>query len=295
MRIMTAVWGENHLNWFERSCVASLKWNEEALKDATWTIFTKREDVKTATTLAGKVNVAKIEYVELPDSVEGNSPQMGAHLLSCLNYMMNVCIKENSKLLMAPPDTVFSQGSIHALRVAGRQKSTCVAVPHARVNPSVFGQIKETPLSGAELVSLAMKHGHKAWLEAEMGHPKQNSYVGGVAWQRIGEKIISVQHRLPTVYLCEFIPSDLEYFSRAHDGLPPTFGVWDHVWPTKLIGEGRQRMIGSSDAVCILEVTKNDLNVPPEHPMSPDEPDAYWRKIAHNLVNRQYLYIMREG
>lgn len=296
LRIMTAVWGDNHLGWFERSCVQSLTWpeNRKALKEAVWTIFTKPEDVEKAVGLAAKVGVRKIEYVELPQRVQGNSPEMGAHLLSCLNYMMAVCIKDEAKLLMAPPDTIFSEGTINSLLVSGRQKGTCVAVPHPRVNPSIFGQIKSTPLSGADLTSLAMAHGHRAWLEAEMGHPTQNSYVGGIAWQRLSSKIISVQHRLPTIYLAEFVPSDIEFYRKPHDNLAPTFGYWDHTWPSELISQGRWRMVGSSDAACILEVTKNDLNVPPPHPMDPSEPDAYWRKMPHNLLNKQYLYIMRE-
>jgi hypothetical protein len=296
LRIMTAVWGDNHLGWFERSCVRSLSWpeNRKAIKDATWTIFTKKEDVEKATFMAAKTGVAEVEFVEISDDVQGNSPNMGAYLLQCLFYMMKACIKDQAKLLMAPPDTIFSEGSINALLVAGAQKGTCVPVPHPRVSPSIFGGIKDSPLSGAQLTSLAMKHGHRAWLEAEMGHPNQNSFIGGIAWQRVSSKIIFVQHRLPTVYLADFLPSDITFFQTPHDNLAPTFGCWDHAWPSDLIAKERWREIGSSDAACILEVTKEDLNVPPAHPVDKAEPDAYWRRMPHNIINRQFLYTMRE-
>ncbi len=244
--------------------------------------------------MAAQTGVPRVEYILLPDSVEGNSPNMGAYLLQCLMSMMNTCIKDGSKLLMAPPDTIFSEGTIECLLRAGAQRGSCVAVPHPRVSPSIFGKIKDVPLSGAELTTLAMKHGHKAWLEAEIGHPNQNSFVGGIAWKRLGNKTIGVQHRLPTIYLADFLPQDLIEFQKPHDNLPPTFGSWDHVWPTFLLSQERQRMIGSSDAACILEVTKEDLNVPPSHPVSKEEPDQYWRKMPHNVINRQYLYVMRE-
>jgi hypothetical protein len=52
----------------------------------------------------------------------------------------------------------------------------------------------------------------------------------------------------------------MSFFQQPHDNLPPTFGCYDHVWPTDLINQERQRMIGSSDAACVLEVTKEDLN-----------------------------------
>lgn len=293
---MTAVWGGNHLDWFERSCVRSLMWprNKLAVKDATWRIFTKHEDIERATQIAAKVGVANIEYAVIPDRIQGNSPEMGAILLQCLIDMMDHCLNDGSRLLMTPPDTIFSEGTIEALILAGSQRGTCVAVPHPRVSPSIFGGIKESALSGAELTTLAMKHGHKAWTEAEVGHDKQNSFIGGICWKRLGPKIIAVTHRLPTVYLADFLPSDISFFRQPHDGLPPTFGAWDHVWPSTLIESQRQRMIGSSDAACIVEVTKEDLNVPPAHPVNPHEPDAFWRDEDHNKINRQYLYIMRE-
>ena len=296
LRIMTAVWGSNHADWFERACARSLSWerNRAAIKNATWTLFTKHEDVARVTAIAHKVGVKRVEYVELPESVQGNSPNMGAHLLNCLLHMMTTCLKDGSKLLMAPPDTIFSEGTIECLLNAGSQKGTCVAVPHPRVSPSIFGGIKDSPLSGAKLVTLAMKHGHKAWSEAEIGHANQNSFIGGISWKILGPKLIGVCHRLPTVYLADFLPSDLVYFQQPRDGLEPTFGVWDHTWPTDLIAQQRQRVIGSSDAACILEVTKEDLNVPPAYPVDTTQPDAYWKNMPHNVINRQYLYVMRE-
>lgn len=297
LRIFTVVWGGNHLDWFERACVRSLCWpeNRKAIQDATWTLFTKKADLEKAKELAQKTGVKNIEFAEVNESVQGNSPIMGAILLECLFQMMDKSIKDNSKVLMAPPDTIFGEGTIQALILAGQQKGTCVSVPHPRVSPSIFGGIKDAALTNAELVSLAIKHGHRAWTEAEDGHPKQNSFIGGVSWRRLGPKLIAVTHRLPTVYLAEFQPSDLSFFKQPHDNLPPTFGCYDHVWPSQLINQQRQRMIGSSDAACILEVTKEDLNVPPAVAANPHEPDAFWRDQEHNKINRQYLYVMREA
>lgn len=297
LRIFTVVWGKTHLDWFERSCIRSLSWpeNRRAIKDATWTLFTKAADLERARDLAVKTGVENLEFAEILDGVEGNSPMMGKVLLECLLQMMSTSINDHSKVLMAPPDTIFGEGTIPALIAAGKQKGTCVAVPHPRVSPSIFGGIKDSALSGADLVSLALKHGHRAWTEAEDGHERQNSFVGGISWRRLGPKIIGVTHRLPTVYLAEFQPSDLSFFRQPHDNLPPTFGCYDHVWPSELIQQQRQRVIGSSDAACVLEVTKEDLNVPPIYPTNSHEPDAFYRNQHHNIINRQYLYIMREA
>lgn len=297
LRIFTTVWGDQHLDWFERSCIRSLSWplNSQAIRNATWTLFTKNQDLERAKTLALKTGVTNIEFAGISDIVEGNTPLMGKVLLECLLQMMDSSIRDGSKVLMAPPDTIFSEGTIQALLAAGAQKGTCVAVPHPRVSPSIFGGIKDSPLTGAELTSLAMKHGHRAWTEAEDGHPKQNSFVGGISWRRLGPKVIGVTHRLPTVYLAEFQSSDITAFRQPHDNLPPTFGYYDHGWPSELITQERQRVIGSSDAACILEVTKEDLNVPPVFASNGQEPDAFYRNLHHNKINRQYMYVMREN
>lgn len=296
LRIFTVVWGDNHLDWFERACIRSLSWsrNRAAIKDATWTIFTKEKDLPRARALIEQTGVTSLEFVCVPEHVEGNSPIMGAILLQCLSQMMDASIQDHSKVLMAPPDTIFSDGSIDSLMIAGKQHGTCVAVPHIRVSPSIFGGIKDQALSGAELTTLALKHGHRAWTEAEDGHPNQNSFVGGISWRRLSNKLVAMTHRLPTVYLADFQPSDISFFQQPHDNLPPTFGCYDHVWPCTLIEQQRQRVLGSSDAACIVEVTKEDLNVPPTVTVNPHEPDAFWRNQLHNQINRQYLYIMRE-
>lgn len=283
------------MGWFERACLKSLCWpkNKASIQNATWCIFTKVADEPKVRELAGRAGCSHIQIAYIPDSIQGNSPQMGAILLQCLFQMIDLCLKDGSQMLTAPPDTIFSEGTIEAMLRVGAFGHSCVAVPHPRVSPSIFGQIKDQPLSGAELVSLTLKHGHKAWSEAEIGHERQSSFVGGIAWQKIGDKLYAVQHRLPTIYLANFIASDYAFFQKPHDGLNPTYGAWDHVWPSELIKTERQRTIGSSDAAFILEVTKDDLNIPPQAGINPHEPDSFWRSEHHNSINRQFCYIMR--
>ncbi len=296
LRIFTVVWGDNHIDWFERACIRSLSWpkNAAAIKHATWTVFTKEKDMARVEALVKSTGVSNIEIARVAEHVEGNSPIMGAVLLECLLQMMDISIQDGAKVIMAPPDTIFADGSVDSLIVAGRQLGTCVAVPHIRVSPSIFGGIKDTPLTGAELTTIALKHGHRAWTEAEDGHAKQNSFVGGISWRRLSNKLIAMTHRLPTVYLANFLASDMSFFKQPHDNLAPTFGCYDHAWPAALIEQERQRVLGSTDAACIVEVTKEDLNVPPSVSVNPYEPDAFWRNQMHNKINRQYLYIMRE-
>ncbi len=177
----------------------------------------------------------------------------------------------------------------------GRFGDTCVLVPHARVNASIFGALTDDPTSGAELVNLIFKHQHKSWSGSEIGIENQSTFIGGIAWEKCKgtDKTWTVMHALPTPYLMNFIPADKGFFQTSHDGSEPVFGAIDHLFPMSLIKDQRQRWIGSSDVVCIAEVTKEEANVPAKYEVNPLESDAFWRGALHNKLNRQYRYVMR--
>lgn len=296
LRLMSFVWGDTHIGWMEKSLIRSLRWpeNESALKDAVWHIFTRRADEEKVKTIASKVRVGKIMCHHLPDELSGTPPQMGLILLQALLIVMDDCLSSGAQLLTAPPDTFFSEGSIPNMVQMARFNDTCVAVPHARVTPAIFGTIKDdVPLSGQDLVQRLSEYPHKSWTSSEIGIQDQSSFIGGIAWQKT-RNLYMVQHRLPTIYLANFVKSDVDFFTTSHDGSEPVYGAWDHLWPMKLIKEERQRMPGSSDVACLLEVTKEDQNVPGKVEVNPYEPDAFWRNALHNKHNRQFLYVMRE-
>lgn len=233
----------------------------------------------------------------MPQTVQAHSPEMGAILLNGLLHTMSLCLKEGSQLLTAPPDTIFGDGTVPNLLHIGNQDGTCVAVAHPRVSPSIFAQFKKgQPFSNPQLVTAAWKHLHKAMSEGEAGLQRSNSFVGGISWRKLpsDNSLVSVQHRLPTCYLASFTPGDITFFQQPHDGLPPTYGTWDHGWPGQcLIPQQRQRYVGSSDACFIIELTDEDKNVPPLMNGNPYEPDAFWRTEPHNAHNRQQCVIFR--
>ena len=294
MRAFTTVWGP-YVDWMERTIVRSLLWpaNNLAVKDSAWLIWTKRADEAKVLELARRVGFAQIDIGYLPDEVEGNHPMMGAVILKAFLQTVKMCLNNGEQLLTLPPDTVMGDGSINALRLAGQFGDTCVAVPHIRVDASILGSLTDSPMSNPALVSVAMKHQHKAFSESEIGRDMSGSFVGGIAWQKLGKNLWSVQHALPTIYLANLKQSDYHFFGQSHDGLAPTYGCFDHAWPQVLVKEQRQRTIGSSDACFIAELTRAELNVPPLTKAIIDKPDAFWRHLSHNLHNKQNLFIMR--
>lgn len=283
LQILSAVWGAQHVDLFERALLRSLSWNEEALKGAKWNIFTDEE------------HKTKIEYMVagiLPDVNLniGDVKQLRRYIditQSAVVWQVEECLKTGDKLLIAPPDTIFGRNSVENMLEVGKEKHSCVVVPHPRVLPEILEHITYCEKSNASLVQVAWKHLHRSWSEAKWDHPRNHSFVGGVLWRltKDGSFIIGT-HRLPTVYLADFTDEDLEYFKTT-----PSFGSFDHLWPGEiLMKRGRQRYIASSDVAFICEITDGDKNVPPVW----DGPKTeFWRQHFHNEMNKQYIFTFR--
>lgn len=284
LNVMTAVWGDHHIDMWRKAALQSLSFkdNRAALyeNDAILNIFTDKRFFEFVTKMVDVfLPEMKVRVVCKTDLRGYIDPVQAAAIL-----MMEMCLKDNSKLLMAPPDTIFGNGAIKGLLEAGKDKHSCVVVPHPRVLPSIL-HTPLMPYSNQELVDVAWKHLHKSWTDAEVGHPVRNSFVGGVSWWRDGLEI-KVIHRLPTVYLADFTPTDLDYFKAQI-----SFGGWDHTWPGEvLIHHNRQRFVDNSDVAFIVEITDKDKNVPPiwDGPV-----DGFWQNHAHNIENAKVISTFR--
>lgn len=298
------MYGDYYINLFKRACFRSLNWplNQAALNGCVWNIYTKKEHFEELDKLfegypfklclyeiGPSVHVAGCGYVKTTQC-DG-----GVILLNGLRQQIQYSIANKSKMLLAPPDTVFGDGTIPNLFEIGRNSGVCVSVAHPRVLPEVLDEIDvlgatRGALSNPQLVTQTFKHAHNAWKYAESGHEKNNSFVGGIVWRELCRGIYSVNHRLPTVYLADFNESDWDFWWGQ-----VSFGAWDHRWPSEnLIRQERQRYVGSSDACMIVEVTDWDKNCPPElqdKPVGPD--DAYWNSHYHNQIDRQFSVIFR--
>lgn len=291
--IYTVVWG-SYVDWFRRALIPSLAWpqNKAALShpETRWHIYGDLDDTQRiyeATSL-----VLPPHQVELKPKVMDKGQ---VSLLGSLMQTMRRCIDEKKPMLTAPPDTIFSEGSISALLEYGEAPDTCVAVPHPRVLPGLMSELTKEPISNSKLVSLALeKYPHPAWTTANIELSISGTFVGGLAWQKLEPNLYAVQHRLPTVYLANFNEEDRKFFSKPYKQVPPQYGMWDHEWPgVVLIPTERQRTIGSSDIAFIVECTEHFKNVPTQRLVNPENPTAFHRDEYHNKVNAMYYSCFR--
>ncbi len=289
LRLMSMVWGDTHLDWFARACVASLAQpgNRASLRRhvAVWDIVTDKRDVPAARMAARALDLP-IEMHVVDTGAEG-----GVILQRELINAMRRCLASDMGLLLAPPDSMFGEGSIGTICALAKPRDLCIAVPHVRVTPGILHE-PAPARSNAYLVGAAWRHLHRTWSDANAELPLTNTYAGGVSWREVGAGLYAVTHRLPTVYLAQFRPTDLQWWEAwtAKSGL---VGAWDHFWPSLLVTEGRQRVVGSSDAAFIAEVTPKYSNIPPLRSTDPDNPDDVWGQSAHFIFNRNHVSIFR--
>lgn len=292
LRLFTAVWGDKHLNWFKEACLKSLSWpqNKIALEGAVWSVLTKQEHRNEIDKLIREsgIRIKDVQFMILGQEFDLNPHAAGFYMKEAYIREISTCITFNAQSLTAPPDTIFGDGTVQHLRLIGNRRDVVVFAAHMRVLPEILDSLAG-PLSNAQLVTLAMKHPHKTWTEAEVGQREINTYVGGLAWEYLDENQFSLTHLLPTPYLINFTPEDLVYFrNQIH------YGVIDHDWPGEcLIKTERQRLVGSSDGAFMVEITPAESNIPPKAAYHEDEPELFWRRKPHNSVNRMTKVILR--
>jgi hypothetical protein len=288
MRLLTIAWGDRYVEWFERACVASLALpkNIAALHEhvAIWDIATRPEDQPRLAKIADRLDLS-FQFHDCAHTLDHGPALQGG-----LKDVMRRCLADSTALFLAPPDTIFGDGSVEHIINAASARDICIAVPHVRAHPKIL-QEPDFAKTNARLVALAWKHLHRTWRECDATRTHTNTFSGGTSWRKIGDGMYAVTHYLPTVYLAKFMENDLEWFEACKK-----CDAWDHAWPSKLVAEGRQRVIGSSDAAFMVELTPEFDNIPRVTLSDPDEPDKHWGYMAgaaHNVFARNVLSIFR--
>lgn len=301
LRIFTPVWGDEHIHRFEIGLVKSMCWpkNKETLTGnvAYWHVFTVPEDMARITQI--------MERVGHPYQVHGMDPMCqsedagarGTALANAGLEIMSACLVDGSLFMTAFSDIVFADGSLEPMFAVAQRHRICVSVPHMRVLPAFLNHL-DKPLSNPEMVSLALATAHPTWTDAEIGirgwiRPLGNQFYGGLSWEKFPGYYL-VQHCLPNIWMANIEQADVELI-RAQ----ALWGAWDHNFPSKVVEEGRSRVLGSSDAAFMVEVTEHDKGIAPSGGIDPLKPDAFHHDTLDygkfHGVYRNYVSVFREA
>lgn len=273
IHIFTPCWGDHFKSLFVQALGSSLKWaaNAKVLESSIWTICTDSQKSADDLVLAAQaiIPTCKVRVQIQPRFIEPNAP-IGSLKMQCLLKSIRQCLEERTPMLISTPDFIWADGSIQNMldeSYVSEGQNLCISIAHMRVLPSFLNEmhiLAGLHNSGCDLVHLALEHAHDSWSRCEIGKDPNGIYYAGLSWRFIDRKsLITVQHQMPSPFLCNFTQSDYDEFARWKGPLPPAFGEIDHNFPTKLINEGRLRYLGSSDIAFMVEITEADKNIPP--------------------------------
>lgn len=282
--MLTIVWNGRYIDWFDRACVSSLELpkNKKALQEnvEVWDIVTTEGDKRAVEQISVRMGI------ETKFHIADVAGKYGDVLQREIINEMHRC-KSEFAMIMAPPDSIFGDGTMQTLCLLGQPRGRCISVPHVRVKPTIL-DLPWRANSNANLVAAAYMHLHRTWVESDASRKHTNTYAGGCSWSQIGENLYAVTHMLPTTYYAQFNETDFLWWAGQEK-----INVWDHAWPSKTVAELRHRVVGSSDAAFIAEVTQEFQNIPPCTLKDPEEPDKHWGRAAHHVFNRNAVCIFR--
>jgi hypothetical protein len=291
LRLFSVVYGERYCDSFKRLTLRSINQqplNGVAVSDAIWSVYT---DAVSAPRIVEILHHYEHE-VHIVDTKKQEAYDVAQYALIT---EIEECLKTNSRMVMAPPDVFFGDGSIaNLLALASvRPDAMCFSATHVRVDHEKF--IEALPLGtidNPKLVSLALNTMHRSWSQSDVALDKRNTYYSGTSIQALPTLgYYAVTHVLPTCHLAQFTQDDLDAFRKYRSG------AWDHQWPALLIAKNRHRVIGSSDIFFAVELTKANENIPKLHSAASHPIDVY--ELAdrpgheHNKINRNMIFVLR--
>lgn len=282
LHIFTHVFNGGYLSQWRRAGAVSLLWpkNLEALYsvDVLWDIYTG----------AGIAKEVREFAASLPFKTE--ITQVNGIKDSSFRVALEKALQANAYFMPAPPDLIWGNGSINTLlKLMPFAYARCLAVPHVRVAERKFmAEFDGSPLSNAQLVKKAFNALHEAFAGSRVPSDKSNTGTTGTVWTELTDGLYAAGFFLPTIHLMQPTADDVEWFRRN-----PGSDHWDHRFPTSLVGTDRHRIIGSSDAAFMAELTPDEGAHPQRCPLQKGKWDEYNGKMPHHIQNRNTVSIFR--
>jgi hypothetical protein len=169
-----------------------------------------------------------------------------AILLQHLRSTIQDCIDEDAIMVLIMPDTIYGKGSIYNCIKLQEGKNVQVAIPHLRAVAK--DEWKGKSPTCRELVNYCFDAPHDTFIKS-FDNLELNSTWAGISVRKLNDKMYTLTHSLPTVYVAKFNAHDLQFWEYAMD-----FGFWDRNWLKQLWHDNRLKVIGSSDIAFCVEM-----------------------------------------
>ncbi len=257
LTIFAPAWGAKHLEYLRKYALTSVMQSGNLPACGYSKIYVEGSTLGDTGPLEA---VLRDGFKPLPVDVRVVSfPDHETALLSHLKHVIRLCIARQTRMLLVMPDTIIANGGIFNMREYVRGKPVSIAAPHLRVEAlsftSDFRSLHDLwPFSSQALVFWAKAHPHQS-LTNSYAHGCHGTYTGGISLTKITDRLTTILHFLPTIYLAWFVESDAAFFEGVK-----FFGSWDHDFGQHLYNEGRYRVFGSSELFFAVELTDREAN-----------------------------------
>ncbi len=288
-RLFTIAYGNAFADLYERIAVRSLlqSRNREALSNIIVSLYSDAETMPRVAEVAKRLGQVDPHVIEL-------EADPARAIQSALLNEIKICLDTKSTMIIVNPENFWGDGSLPNLLAIAGEQDVCVAAPHVRVCKNQFIEFIDDinqDILNANLVHLSMISMHPSWGDANADNPQTSTFHAGISWRKIAHNLYAVTHLLPTVFLARFNAADYGYFKSGHER--GAVGLWDHFWPERLVESGRERVIGSSDAFFLVELTDPETHNVPLKPNDPKCPSAFYRGSSQTHAMRNLTAIWR--
>ncbi len=291
LRFFVICYGDKHADLYERIAVRSLTQtrNKAAIPEgAVVSLYSDEATMPRVSAISERLGTVEPHVMALSEN------HYDTQNLAFIEEVGR-CVREDATLIIVNPDNFWGDGSLGNLLAIAGEQNVCIASPHVRVDRDKFlGEISGEPGWQFEnwlLVRLAMRTLHQSWIDADVSRPSANTYYTGIALKEIAPGLHAVTHLQPTVFCARLNARDYGFFAERKGAR----GLWDHFWPEILAAEGRHRVVASSDAVFIAELTDSNTHNTELRKVDPKKPDNFFRDGAHIAMNRNVVGIWREN
>lgn len=282
LHVFTHVFGVETIDFWKRAGAASLLWpkNQAALNsvDVLWDVYTS----------AASEEVVRAAVAQLPLKAEVTVLPVEKDV--ALRPALHKALSAQAYFMPAPPDLIWGDGSVgNLLALMPFAYGRCMAVPHVRVARDKFmAAFTGEPLTNAQLVGKAFAALHEAFAGSEVPAVTSNTHTTGTVWRALSDNLYAAGFFLPTIHMMQPTEADVSWFLRTKGP-----DHWDHRFPQTLVGTDRQRIIGSSDAAFMVELTADDEVHPARAPLVKGKWDEYNGQLPHHVANRGTVSIFR--
>ncbi len=283
IRFFVLAYGEEFVNLYEKIALRSLLQSENRINDAIVSIYSDGASLNRLADLSQPLGL--VEGTVIVPQSDSNDTQREAFIRE-----IKLCVEQKSTMVVVSPDNFWGNGSLrNGLNILAHQNA-CLAIPHIRVDQAKFLEALPTgEVSNDQLMKLSMETIHGSWLAADATQEKTNSYFTGISIARITENLFAVTHLQPTCFICNFTAEDYEFFVMHPTGR----ALFDQYWPSELVKSGRYRVIGSSDAAFIAELTPSDSHHTNLTMRDPRNHSRFVETKFHTEANRNVVSIWR--